>query len=136
MASGFAVSRNGGGGGGFVGPRRISAPVRVVSAPRTVTSSRPITVTPRGQDFVSHYDPSRILDIDNLKVVADMRQSGAERGEKQSGDDGVLSPSESRTGTIAAGGGVPGKPGAPGAFADNKMIPVALAIAAFVLLGG
>jgi hypothetical protein len=135
--AGFAVSRNGGGGGGgFVGPRRVSAPVRVVSAPRTVTSSRPITVTPRGQDFVSHYDPSRVLDIDNLKVVADMRQSGAERGEKQSGDDGVLSPSESRSGTVTAPGGKPGAPGAPGAFADNKMIPVALAIAAFVLLGG
>lgn len=145
MSLGFAgPSRNGGGAvrrtsfapsGGFSGPRRVAAPRRVVAAPRTVTSSRPVTVQPRG-DFITHYDPSRVMDLDNLKVVADMRQTGAERGEKQSGDDGVMSPSESRTGTIAAPGGVPGKPGAPGAIADNKLILPALAVAAFILLGG
>ena len=136
--AGWAVSRNGGGGGGFVGPVRRAPVQRVVQAARTVTSSRPVTVAPRDQ-FVSHYDPSRVVDLDKLKVVKDMRsmpEFGEERGDTQGGDNGVMSPSESRSGTIAAGGGVPGKNGTPGTATKNNLVPLALLIAGAILLGG
>lgn len=67
------------------------AAVASQAAPRTVTSSRPVTVTPR-QQFITHYDPSRVIDLDKLKVVKDMRSQGSERGETQTGDDGELGP--------------------------------------------
>ncbi len=139
MASGFArsVARNGGGSrGGFVGPvRRVVS--RAISSRPVVATSRPVTVTPRGQDFVSHYDPSRVIDLDRLKVVKDLRapeEHAAERGETQSGDNGVMSPSES--GGVATGAVRGGKPGAPGTGTTNKLIPLALLAALAIMAGG
>lgn len=134
MLGQWASANGGGGGGGFVGPVR-----RVVSRPAptrpVVATSRPVTITPRGQDYVSHYDPSRVIDLDRLKVVKDMRggpEFGEGRGDTQTGDNGVMSPSESAGG----GRGMPGKTGAPGTAVKNNLIPLALGAAALILLGG
>jgi len=124
-------------GGGFITQGTFVKPPsrRTVSAspPRSMVVPRSV-VAPRG-DFIPYYNPARIVDLDRLKVVSDMRQSGSERGETQTGDDGVLSPSESRSGTIAAPGSSPGKTSKV-STEKNNLFPVALAVAAYILFGG
>lgn len=159
--AGFAaprVMRNGGGGsfrGGFVGPSRTPVvrptgafigPVRYSPPPRIAPPpSRPIlfdrggvpvptSYLPPGlrADFISHYDPSRVMDIDQMRVVKDLRQSGTERGETQTGDSGMLGPG----GGVAPPGTAAGARGAPGAPGELPLVPIALAVAAFILFGG
>ena len=116
------------GGSGFAGPRRV------VAAPRVVTSARSVSVVPRGE-FVSHYDPSRVIDLDRLKVVEDMRSGpefAEERGDSTSGDNGVMSPSESAGG----GRGMPGATAAPGTAKVGGGGLALAALAAFLLFGG
>ena len=109
-------------------------PVPVAVAPVSVATPKiSVGLVDPQKTFIPYYDPSRIFK--DIKVVTDLRQSGAERGEVQTGDNGILSPSEAPSGAIVAGGGVPGQPVTP-AIADNKLIPIALAVAAFVLFGG
>lgn len=87
LKSNFAPS-GGSSGGGFVGTVRKVAPVTV---PVSVRGSGTVQMQPRA-DFKSFYDPSRVIDVDKLKVVADLRTQGSERGETQQGDDGMLGP--------------------------------------------
>ena len=42
--------------------------------------------------MIPFYDQSRIVPREQLTVVTDMRQTGAERGEVQEGDSGTLGP--------------------------------------------
>lgn len=136
--AGFVSSANGGGSrprGGFVGP--VRRPV-VRAAPRAVTSSRPVSVMPKA-DFTTHYDPSRVIDLDRLKVVQDMRagpEFGEGRGDTTSGDNGVMSPSEAPSGTMATGAVRAGEPGAPGTGKIGGGGLALAAIAAYLLLGG
>lgn len=112
------------GGGGFVGPRRVATPPRPAPGP-VVT-----VMDARGRPTViPYYDPSRIFK--DIKVVADMRQQGTERGETQTGDNGTLGPGGIAPPRIA----LPGAPGTPGAPGKNALIPLAL-VAAFLLFGG
>lgn len=157
--AGFAASRvmrNGGGGGsrgGFVGPRRtpvvrptggfIAPPVRYAPPPRFAPPPSPpryfdtggVAVPPglRQQDFISYYDPSRVMDVDRMRVVKDLRQSGTERGETQTGDSGMLGPGSGDVAPPSTARGAPGAPGAPGQL---PLVPIALAVAAFLLFGG
>ena len=97
---------------------------------RTVVAAPVVPVIRGGPTYISHYDPSRVKE--GIKVVQDLRQSGAERGETQTGDDGMLGPTDQ--GAIAPPRtGLPGAPGAPG---ENNFVPLALAVGAFLLLGG
>ena len=81
---------------------------------------------------IPHYDPSRIFK--DIAVVKDLRQSGTERGETQTGDGGMLGPGsigfESRYRTPAA----PGT--AKGAFGLTPLQMGLLGVAGFLLLGG
>ena len=110
------------------------APRRVTPAPRTVTSARPVTVQPRGE-FITHYDPSRVIDLDRLKVVKDLR-SGPEfaesRGDTTTGDNGVMSPSE----TPGGGRGMVTPTTAPGTGIKGGGGLILAALAAALLLGG
>lgn len=114
---------------GFGTRRPVTRP-----APRAVTSARPVSVMPKA-DFRAHYDPSRVIDLDRLKIVQDMRaprESADDRGDTSTGDNGVMSPSES------AGGGR-GMPGTTLAPTTEKMGGGGLAlaaVAAYLLLGG
>lgn len=107
---------------GFLDPNRT----------RTIAVAKPlppvVAVVPPQPTFIPYYDPSRI--IKNIRVVADLRQQGTERGEVQTGDNGTLGP-----GSIAPprtnGGAV-----APPVTEKNVLIPIALAIGTFILLGG
>lgn len=95
------------------------APPAVSVAP--VTTPQVIRAT-----TIPYYDPSRIFK--DIKVVSDLRQSGTERGEVQTGDDGFLGP-----GSIDPQEGLPT---VTPVTAKNNLVPIALAIAAFLLLGG
>ncbi len=159
--AGFAASRvmrNGGGGrGGFIGPGRtpavrptgafIAPPVRYAPPRRIAPPPSPPRLFDRGgvpvptsllppglrQDFSSYYDPSRVMDIDQMRVVKDLRQSGTERGETQTATGGFLGPG---SGDVAPPGTATGARGAPGAPGQLPLVPIALAVAAFLLFGG
>ena len=77
------------------------------------------------------YDPSRIFK--DIKVVKDLRQSGTERGETQTGDGGMLGPGsigfESRYKT-------PGAPAKKGALGLTPLQMGMIAAGAFLLFGG
>jgi hypothetical protein len=125
--AGFGPSYINGGGAGFVGTR-IAPKIAPAPAPAP-TISKPLP--PRNgfqiPTFIPYYDPSRIFE--NIQVVKDLRQSGTERGETQTGDNGILGP-----GSVAPPGtGAPGAPGAPG---KDNLVPIALVVAAFILFGG
>ena len=78
---------------GFVGPRRRTAPPPPPPPPLSPAAAlfpAPRVSTP--QPFISYYSPTRIFE--DIKVVADLRQNGFERGETQTGDDGALGPLE------------------------------------------
>lgn len=113
---------------GLIGPRRYrQPPVRVAPPPRVAS---PVAARPQVTRATSipYYSQSRIFK--DIKVVKDMRQSGTERGETQSGDSGTLGP-----GSIAppqTGVATNGKLVAP----QNNLIPLALAAAAFILFRG
>lgn len=128
-----SVNGGGGGGGGFAPSGGFSRPV-VRSAPRTVTSARPITVAPKAT-VMPFYDPSRVIDLDRLKVVKDLRQHefAPERGETQTGDGGTLGPGGTAGGRIAPPTVAPGAPGA--GITGGGGLALA-AIAALLLLGG
>jgi hypothetical protein len=76
-----------------------------------------------GTTFIPYYGAERIFK--DIKVVTDLRQSGTERGEVQTGGDAMLGPGDTMK--------VPTKIAAP---QQNNLVPIALAIAAFVFLGG
>ena len=100
---------------------------------RTITATAPVVQTIRGgPTYISHYDPSRV--IKGIKVVQDLRQSGTERGESQTGDDGYLGPTDTDGRIAPPRTGLPGAPGAPGE--KNALIPLALLAGAFLLFGG
>lgn len=84
-----------------------------------------------GRESIPYYDPSRVVDLDKLKVVDDMRQQGTERGETQTGDNGVLGPQ----GNIAPGSGIPIKQ-LPGQTKSNNNVLWLALIAGALLLGG
>ncbi len=81
--------------------------------------------------ILPHYDPSRIFK--DIKVVKDLRQNGAARGETQTGDRGMLGPGgvgfESRYKT-------PGAPTEKGALGLTPLQMGLLGVAGFLLLGG
>lgn len=112
-------------GSAWVRPRVYSPPAPPPPPPPTVAPVAAQTVIPQAT-FIPSYDPARIFK--DIKVVADLRQSGEERGEVQSGDNGTLGP-----GSIA-----PPQTGLPTAapVAKTNLAPILLAIAAFVILGG
>lgn len=90
-------------------------------APTPVATVAPVT----RETFIPHYDPSRIFK--NIKVVTDLRQQGTERGEIQAGDNGTLGPGSIDPSQITSVKVV--KP-------QNNLIPIAIAIGLFILLGG
>ena len=100
---------------------------RPYTAPTTTTVSAPtIIAQPVRPTSIPYYDPGRIFE--NIRVVQDLRQQGTERGEIQDDDDALLGPvAVPRPNDV-----IVGPPKAP---AKNPLIPIALAIAAFVLLG-
>ena len=67
-----------------------SRPVSAPTAP-IATTARTVRQAPRAT-YITHYDPSRVIDIDKLKVVSDLRTEGSERGETQTGDSGITGP--------------------------------------------
>jgi len=87
-----------------------------------------VTQLPGGA-VITPYDPSRIFK--DIKVVKDLRQSGTERGETQTGDGGMLGP-----------GGLPNRYRTPGAPAEKGALGLTplqmglLTVAGFLLLGG
>lgn len=126
MSLGFVrrVAANGGGGGA----RPVARPTwttgrRGPSIPRTVarTVARAIPATPRSvvgdpramppqvpgltRESIPYYDPARVVDLDKLKVVKDLREPrtapefAEERGDVTSGDTGGTGPG-SGTGTF------------------------------------
>jgi len=110
---------------GFSGPRRKQTKTQsagVAPAPIQVPIKAAIPKASR----VAYYDPSRI--IKDIKVVKDLRQSGTERGETQSGDSGTLGPGS----IVPPVTKTPAAPKAPG----NNLLPLALAVGAFFLFGG
>jgi len=112
-------------GQGYTGSawgRRATPPAPVAkAAPVAAARVAPVRATS------TYYDPSRV--IKNIKIVKDLRQSGTERGETQTGDDSILGPES----IAPPQTGKPGKPGTPG---KNNLVPIALAVAAFLILGG
>ena len=84
-----------------------------------------------GATVIPHYDPSRVFE--DIRVVKDLRQSGTERGESQTGDGGMLGPGsigfESRYRT-------PGAPAEKGALGLTPLQMGLLGVAGFLLLGG
>lgn len=113
-------------GQGYTGSawgRRATPPAPVAKA-APVAAAR---VAPVRATSIAYYDPSRV--IKNIKIVKDLRQSGTERGETQTGDDSILGPES----IAPPQTGKPGKPGTPG---KNNLVPIALAVAAFLILGG
>jgi len=129
---------------GLVGPSNWARPgankSSVVRGPVTIpvgTSGGNVKIQPARiklpsrPDYSTYYDPSRVVDLDRIRVVKDLRQSGNERGETQTGDSGILGPGSGDGSQIAS-------PSTGGAKAPvkNNLIPIALAVAAFILLGG
>lgn len=107
---------------GFLRPRMPTS-----ATTTTVTTASRSAAPPRAA-FTSYYDPSRIVDLDKLKVVSDLRTEGAERGEVQSGDDGSLGPGSSSGAFVAP-------PQSSPMIAEKKSIaPIALAALAYFLL--
>lgn len=133
--AGFIRSRNGGsGGGGLVRrapvPRPVAAP-----APRSVTSASTIRVVPKA-DFRSHYDPSRVVDLDRLKIVKDMRapqEFASERGETTDADPGQTGPGSTSGAFATPTRGTPLTPGTPTKGGGGLLLA---ALAAALLLGG
>ena len=119
---------------GFLGPRarariraRAAAPAAKPAAPVAPVDPMQVRAT-----SIPYYDPSRVIKY--VKIVQDMRQQGTERGEVQTGDNETLGPG-SNDGQIApprTNGGV----SRPPVTEKNVLIPIALAIGAFILLGG
>ena len=111
--------------GGAWGPR--VAPTAPPRPPSVISVARNGVVTSQATN-IPYYDSSRI--IKDIKVVKDMRQSGTERGETQTGDDGFLGP--------GSGGRVaPPSAGTPVAVdVKNKWLVPAALVAAFFLFGG
>lgn len=108
-----------------------ATPIRVYTPPAPPLTTTPVAPVVTQQaprpTSIPFYDPSRIFK--DIKVVSDLRQSGTERGEVQTGDDGFLGP-----GSIA-----PPQEGLPIVTvksAQPNLVPIALAIAAFLLFGG
>lgn len=117
--------------GGMWAPRVYTPPAPPPPPPPTIiyTSAPPVatrTILPRATS-IPVYDQSRIFK--DIKLVADLRQTGAERGEVQTGDNGTLGP-----GSIAPPLTV--KPTAAPVTEKNNLVPIAIAIAAFLILGG
>ena len=111
-----------------------ATPIRVYTPPQPPLQQE-VTIMPIPQQgpivhlptSIPYYDQSRIFK--DIKVVADMRQSGTERGEMQTGDDGYLGP-----GSVAPPVTImPVKLEMP---EKNPLVPIALAIAAFFIFGG
>lgn len=116
---------------GFVGSRR--QPVKIAPpAPQATIMPVPGQTIIHLPISIPYYDPSRIFK--DIKVVADMRQQGTERGEVQTGDNGILGPGSSDASQIAPP--QTGLPAAPGTVGKNNLVPIALAIGAFLLFGG
>lgn len=119
-------------------PQQVAPPVapRPVTVPVSVKGAGSVQVSPR-IDFKTFYDPSRVIDLDKLKVVADLRTEGSERGETQDGDAGTLGPG-SNSGAFVNVGKPNGKSiSAP--VAKEGLTPGQLALIAlgsFLLLGG
>jgi hypothetical protein len=126
-----------GGGGGFIRP----ATRTVAVAPRQVIATAPLS---RPATSIPYYDPARVIDPSRLRLVADVRDPAArlfseqqradefadERGDVQTGDNGILGP-----------GGIAPPSLAPGiAPTGTQALTPAnlglLAVAAFLLFGG
>ena len=133
MASAFARQTSFGTGGGYTAPTRT-----VAVAPRTV-ARQTISTAPlaRAATSIPYYDPSRVIDESRLKFVKDIHapaEFAEERGEVQTGDNGILGPG-STNGTIAP-------PRVTNGIAPTRTPAVTpanlglLAVAAFLLFGG
>ena len=120
---------------------RFGAPGGSIRRNTTIIRRAPVVAAPKPKGIIQrriiqratvipYYDPSRV--IKDIKVVADLRQSGTERGETQTGDNGTLGPESiapPRTETSGTPIGVE-------LTEKNNFVPIALAVAAFILLGG
>jgi len=109
-------------------PPVVRARPSVQSGSQAAAQSRPtasvLSVAPRSTS-IPYYSDSRIFK--DIKVVSDLRQSGSERGETQTGDSGHLGPVAPPKHILKS---------SPQTVDNKKLIPVALAIAAFLLFKG
>jgi len=119
-----------GGGGGFIRPA-----TRAVSTVRQAIATAPLS---RAATSIPYYDPSRVIDESRLHLVKDIRSApefAEERGEVQTGDNGITGPG-STNGMIA----VPGEsPDLALPETTGKLTPAnlgLLALGAFLLFGG
>jgi len=104
-------------------------PPRLPPMAKPLPYGKPIPL--KTETVIPHYDPSRIFK--DIKVVKDLRQNGAARGETQTGDRGMLGPGgvgfESRYKT-------PEAPAEKGALGLTPLQMGLLGVAGFLLLGG
>jgi len=112
------------------GPKKPAAvapkPVVKAATKGAPRMSKPVTVATKK---IAYYDPSRVIDPSQIKVVKDLR----ERGDNQAGDRGHLGPG-------SRGGPFVGRPVTPPPQPQKKELTpgqlAALGVLGFLLFGG